>query len=88
MTEEKNVNRLEDQLAGTLRPIAPRKEFVHGLGHRIKRLRRTMQDAGAGTWRFILLALAGLLSLGLLLALAGRTLYDLFDVRKQGSERA
>lgn len=88
MTEEKIVNKLEDKLSVTLRPIAPRKEFVHGLGNRIQGLRRTMRQAGAGTWKFILLMLAGILSLGLLLALAGRALYNLLDVRKRGSERA
>jgi hypothetical protein len=88
MTEEKNVNRLEDKLAGALRPIAPRQEFVHGLGGRIMRLRRTMQQAGAGSWQFILLVLAGILSLGLILALLGRALYNLIGVRKQESEQA
>ncbi len=88
MKEEKIVNGLEDKLAVTLRPIAPRKEFVHGLGNRIHRLRLSMQQAGAGTWKFILLMLAGILSLGLLLALVGRALYSLLSVRKQGSERA
>lgn len=88
MTEEKNVYHVENKLAGTLRPIAPRKEFVHGLGLRIRGLRKTIRHAGAGTWQFILLALAGFLSLGLLLAFIGRALYKLFEVRKQESERA
>jgi hypothetical protein len=88
MTEEKSVYGLENKLAGTLRPITPRREFVHNLGRRIRGLGRTMLHAGTGTWQFILLALAGILSLGLLLALIGRALYNLLGVRKQESESA
>ena len=86
MTEERNVSRLEDKLKGTLRPIAARKEFVHGLGGRIRRLGRTVRQAGAGTWQFLLLTLAGLFSLGVLLAVAGRALFKLFEVREKDSE--
>ena len=88
MTEKSLVNGLEDKLSGVLRPIAQRREFVHGLGSHIHRLQQTMQQAGADTWKFILLMLAGILSIGLLLALVGRVLYNLLSGRKQGSERA
>jgi hypothetical protein len=82
------IDTLEDTLAGTLRPVAPRKEFVRGLGTRIQRLRSSVQHAGAGTWKFILLMLAGMLSLGVLLALLGKALYNLFAARDPGSEQA
>ncbi|MEW6093545.1 MAG: hypothetical protein AB1531_06225 [Chloroflexota bacterium] len=88
MTEKTLVNGLEDKLSGVLRPIAPRREFVHGLGSHIHRLQQTVQQAGAGTWKFILLMLAGILSLGLLLALVGRALYNLLSVQRPRSERA
>jgi hypothetical protein len=88
MIDEENVNGLEDKLAGTLRPIAPRTEFVQGLGSRIRGLRQSMRLAGASTWQFILLLLAGLLSLGFLLAFISRALFNLFGVRKQESEQA
>jgi hypothetical protein len=84
---EQNVDGLEIKLAVILRPIKPRTEFVHSLGHRIRGLGQTIQAAGAGTWKFILLMLAGALSLGFLLALLGRFLFRLFEVRKKGSER-
>jgi hypothetical protein len=82
------IDTLEDTLAGTLRPVAPRKEFVHGLGNRIQRLRSSVQHAGAGTWKFILLTLAGLLSLGVLLAFLGRMLFNLFATSDPDSEQA
>lgn len=88
MEVEKNVSELEKKLAGTLRPIAPRREFVQGLGKRISGLGNSMRRAGANTWKFVLLILAGLLSLGLLLTLIVRGLWRLLGVRKQGSERA
>jgi hypothetical protein len=83
--EEKKVNGLEDKLAGMLRPVAPRREFVRGLGSRIQSLRRTVTKARSDTWQFILLALAGILSIGVLVAVAGRALYNLLGVRKQQS---
>jgi hypothetical protein len=83
--EKKKVNGLEDKLAGMLRPVAPRKAFVRGLGSRIQRLRRSVTQARSDTWQFILLTLAGVLSLGVLVAVAGRALYSLLGVRKQQS---
>ncbi len=69
--------RLEQKLASTLRPVAARTEFVHGLGGRIQHLRSTVQRAGASTWKFILVMVAGLLSLGVLVTWVGRWLHHL-----------
>lgn len=86
--EDKKVDYLEDKLAGMLRPVSPRKEFVRGLGSRIQSLRRTVARARADTWQFVLLVLAGILSLGVLLAMLGRVLYNLLGVRKQQPEES
>jgi len=88
MSTEKEVDRLEHRLAGTLRPIAPRREFVHGLGNRIRGFRRVVLDASANTWQFVLLVVAGFISLGLLFALLGRALTYLFGGGKRETERA
>jgi len=85
MTAEKRVNKLEARLEGALQPIAPRREFVRGLGSRLRGLRHTIRSAGTGTWQFILLALAGLLSLGLLLALVGRAIIGSLNIRQARS---
>jgi hypothetical protein len=45
-----------------------------------------VRQAGAGTWQFLLLTLAGLFSLGVLLAVAGRALFKLFEVPEKDSE--
>jgi hypothetical protein len=81
--ENTKVDGLENKLAGMMRPVAPRKEFVRGLGSHIQNLRRNAMLASSNTWQFILLALAGILSLGVLVALAGRVLYNLLAGRKK-----
>jgi hypothetical protein len=80
---EEKVNGLENRLARILRPVAPRKEFVRGLRSRIQLLRRNVTQVRTDTWQFILLVLAGFLSLGIMLAMAGRALYNLLGVRKK-----
>jgi hypothetical protein len=83
--EESN---LENRLSALLRPVPPRREFVRGLGSRIRSLRATVSQARTRTWQTILLMLAGLLSLGVLLAFAGRGLYALLTVRKRQVKQA
>jgi hypothetical protein len=73
---------IEDRLAGMLRPVAPSKEFVHGLGNRIDSLRNTLTKARSDSWQWIVLMLAGLLSMGLLLAITRTTLYRLLREKK------
>ena len=77
---------IEDRLAGMLRPVAPRKEFVHGLGNRINSLRNTLTKARSDSWQWIVLMLAGLLSMGLLLALTRTALYNLLKRKKKLNE--
>lgn len=78
--EESN---LENRLSALLRPVSPRREFVQGLGNRIHSLRATVFQVRTNTWQMILLLLGGLLSLGVLLAFAGRGLYALLAGRKR-----
>lgn len=82
MKEQFVVERLENQLVETLRPIEPRVEFVNVLGHRVRELRRNLLDAGSETWKFFLIIFFGFLSLGFLLALILKGLNRLFGVRK------
>lgn len=76
------LNGIEDRLAGMLQPVAPRQEFVHGLGKRIISFRNTLTKARSNSWRLIVLMIASLLSMGLLLAVIRTTLYRLIGGRK------
>jgi hypothetical protein len=82
MNTETFEHDLENTLAGTLRPILPRREFVHALGSRLRGFQQTLRHAGENTWKDLLFIAAGLLSLGLLLALVGRLLSSLFRVNR------
>lgn len=79
---------LENKLSALLKPVSPRREFVQGLGKRMHSLRATVSQVQANTWKMILLMLAGLLSLGVLLALAGRGLFALLAGRKRQPRQA
>ncbi len=68
------LNTLEQRLAGILRPIAPRREFVRGLGQRIQTPPPAAMIDRPADVRLILLALTGLFSLGLLIAVLVRYL--------------
>lgn len=60
------LNSLEGRLAGTFKPIAPRNEFVRGLGQRIQTARPArLVDRFAGL-KIFLLVFAGVISFGLL----------------------
>lgn len=70
---------LENRLSGVLKPIKPRKEFVHGVAHRIQAgTQATIVDRLADL-HFIAILVAGLLSLAVFLAVLGRVLLSLMD---------
>jgi hypothetical protein len=81
-------NHLENRLSQLLKPVSPRREFVQGLGNHIHSLRATVSQVRMNTWQMILLMLAGLLSLGVLLAFAGRGLFALLAGRKRQTRQA
>jgi hypothetical protein len=82
MHTESFEHELESTLAGTLRPVMPRREFVHALGRRVSGFQNSLRHAGENTWKDLLLITAGLLSFGLLLALVGWLLSSLFRVNR------
>ncbi|MEZ0397370.1 MAG: hypothetical protein ABWK53_13190 [Anaerolineales bacterium] len=59
---------LEERLSGVLRPIHPRREFVRGLGQRIQAPSPAALIDRPPDLRLIILALTGLFSLSLLVA--------------------
>ncbi|MFH2103323.1 MAG: hypothetical protein ABIJ39_08215 [Chloroflexota bacterium] len=73
----------EDQIAGALKPILPRQEFVHGLGRRIQSLQPPGIAGRFSDLKFILAVLAGLLSFSVFVVIAGRALITLLEKRQQ-----
>jgi hypothetical protein len=65
-------SRLEGRLADTLRPVAPRREFVRKVGSHIQNLRRPVRRAGLSTFQYFLLLMAGISSLAVLCVMAVR----------------
>lgn len=62
------LHTLEKRLSGVLRPIPPRREFVRGLGRRIQTPSPVAMIERPPDIRLVVLALAGLFSLGVLVA--------------------
>jgi hypothetical protein len=71
------ISLLEKQLSGTLKPIAARREFVHGLGERIQTGSRATVANYVTNWHILAALIAGFVSLAVLLALFARGLLGL-----------
>jgi hypothetical protein len=70
-------NSLENRLSGALKPIAPRKEFIHGLGNRIQSGTRATFVNHVANWHILAMMVAGLVSLAVFLAMVARALVSL-----------
>jgi len=68
---------LENRLSGALKPVAPRREFVHGLGQRIQAGYRPTFVDKVVNWHIYALVVAGMVSVAVFLALIVRALVDL-----------
>ena len=68
------ISSLEDRLSGLLNPVAPSKEFVHGLGHRIQKGNRATIVNHIANWHIFALLIAGLVSVVVFLAMLARML--------------
>jgi len=68
---------LENRLSGVLRPIKPRKEFVHGVAHHIQTGTQATFVDRIANWHLIAMLIAGLISLAVVLAVVGRVLLSL-----------
>jgi hypothetical protein len=76
------ITSLEKRLSGVIRPIKPRKEFVHGVAHRIQAGTQSALVDRITNWHLIAILMAGLISLLVFLAVMGRVLLSL-----QGKKR-
>jgi hypothetical protein len=68
------INSLENRLSGTLKPIAPRREFVDGLGRRIQTGTQAAFVNHITNWHMLAMLIAGLVSLAVFLAMLARAL--------------
>ena len=71
------INTLENRLAGILKPVAPRREFVNSLNHRIQTIRRPAIVDRFSEIKVTLLVIAGIVSFGLLVGVGIRALVNL-----------
>ena len=65
---------MENRLSGTLKPVAPRREFVHGLGLRIQEGNRAAFVNSVANWPILAALIAGFISLAVFLAMVVRAL--------------
>jgi len=77
------ITSLENRLSGVLRPIKPRKEFVHDVAHRIQTgTQATFLADRIANWHVLAMLIAGLISLAVFLAVAGRALMSLAEKKR------
>lgn len=76
------ITSLENRLSGVLRPIKPRKEFVHGVAHRIQTGTQAAFVDRIANWHLIAIMIAGLISLTVFLAIVGRVLMSLLGKKR------
>jgi hypothetical protein len=68
---------LENRLSSTLKPVAARRDFVHGLGQRIQTGSRVSLVNQVANWHILAVLIAGLISLAVFLAMLARALLAL-----------
>jgi hypothetical protein len=73
---------MEHRLSGVLKPIKPRKEFVHGVAQHIRTTPQVAFVDRISNWHLTAMLIAGLVSLAVFLALLGRALLLLLDKKR------
>ena len=81
---EERFDTIEVHLAGTLKPVAPRKDFVRHLRGRIRLPQRDEIAVRLRDWRTLLLVFGGVLSGALIIITVARAFYNLFGRRNLG----
>jgi hypothetical protein len=74
---------MEKRLSGVLRPVKPRKEFVHGVARRIKTKPNEAFFAQRFTqWHIVAVIIAGMISLAVFLAVTAKALTSLWGKKR------
>jgi len=77
-----NIESLEAHLAGTLRPVAPPKDFVQHLRDRIRLPEREVIVSRLRDWKRLFLVFGSVMSGMVILITIARALYYMFGRRK------
>jgi hypothetical protein len=72
-----NLTELEAHLAGTLKPVAPPRDFVHRLRERVHLPEPRLIAERIASWRFFFVAIGGVMSAMLLVITVARALFHL-----------
>lgn len=81
---EERLDTIEAHLAGTLKPVAPRKDFVKRLRGRIHLPQQGEIELRLRDWRNLVLVFGGVLSGALVMLTIARALYHFFGRRNMG----
>ena len=81
---EEQLDAIEAHLAGTLKPVAPPKDFVRRLRGRIHLPPRSEIVIRLTDWRTLVLVFSGVLSGALIILTVARAMYHLFGRRSGG----
>jgi hypothetical protein len=74
---------LERMLSGVLKPIKPRKEFVHGIAQRFHtQAQSTFLVDRLANWHLVAMLIAVFISLGVFLAVVGRVIQTLMGKKR------
>ena len=76
------ITSLENRLSGVLKPIKPRKEFVHGVANRIQTGPQASFVEHMANWHLIAMAIAGLISLVVFLAVMRRVMLSMLGKKR------
>ena len=80
-TGNAKISSLENRLSGILKPVAPRREFIHSLGKRIQG-NTTSVISRMTDWHVLAMLIAGFVSLAVLLAMAVRAVLALAEKKR------
>lgn len=83
---EEQLDAIEAHLAGTLKPVAPRKDFVKRLRRRIRLPQRREIAVRLSDWRTLVLVFSGVLTGALVILTVARAMYYLFG-RRNGEKQ-
>ncbi len=84
LDHDEELDSLEARLAGTLRRIQPRRDFVHNLRTRIHLPPREEIASRLQDWQRLFLVFGGVVSGMLILITVARAFYHLFGRRNMG----
>jgi hypothetical protein len=82
---QERFHSLETHLAGTLRPVEPRRDFVRGLRDRIRLPEPGLVAKRVSNWHLVLIVVGALTSVAVLIATLMRALFRLFGHRGGGA---